>query len=75
MRQISTLLCCLSHDAKDMLHSTNLTEEDQKDYSKVVRKFNSHFKALTHLIFKSSYVIIKQQLNILYCTVWFHGIC
>ena len=47
IRQISTLLYCLNHDAKDTLHLTNLTGEEQKDYSKVVEKLGSHFKALT----------------------------
>ena len=42
-RQISTLLYCLDKEAK-VLGSTNITEEEQKQYSKLLEKFNSHFQ-------------------------------
>ena len=51
-RRINTLLYCLGGDAKDMLSSTNLTEDEQKQHSKVLEKFDSHFQVRRNLIFE-----------------------
>ena len=40
-QQISTLLYCLGGEAEDMLGSTNITEDERKQYSKILDKFES----------------------------------
>ena len=51
-RQISTLLYCLGGEAEDVLGSTNITKGEQKQYSKVLEKFDSHFQVRRNLIFE-----------------------
>ncbi len=51
-RQISTLLYCLGGEAEDVLGSTNITEDERKQYSKVLEKFDSHFQVRRNLIFE-----------------------
>ena len=50
-RQISTLLYCMGEDAEETLTSTNITEEDRKEYARVVRKFDEFFKVRKNVIF------------------------
>ena len=40
--QVSTLMYCLGNDGEDVLHSTNISEEDRKKYGEVLENFN-HF--------------------------------
>ena len=42
-RQVSSLLYCMGVDAVDVLATTNISDNDKKDYSKVVKKFNEYF--------------------------------
>ena len=51
-RQTSTLLYCLGGEAEDVLGSTNITEGERKQYSKVLEKFDSHFQVRRNLIFE-----------------------
>ena len=41
--QVNTLLSCLGEEAKDILASTNIGEEDRKKYDSVLAKFDSFF--------------------------------
>ena len=43
-RQVSTLLYCMGEEAKDVLTSTNITEDKKKSYEGVLGKFNDYFK-------------------------------
>ena len=47
-KQISTLLYCLGEDAESVLTSTNATEEDRKDYDKVLKLFDDFSGPLRH---------------------------
>ena len=42
-RQVNTLLYYLGEEAKDILASTNIGEEDRKKYDSVLAKFDSFF--------------------------------
>jgi len=42
-KQVNTLLYCFGEEAESVLMSTNITEEERKDYSKV-RDFDNFFK-------------------------------
>ena len=43
-RQVSSLLYCMDVDAVDVLATTNISDNDKKNCSKVVKKFNEYFK-------------------------------
>ena len=62
-RQISTLLYCLGGDAEDVLSSTNITEDEWKQYSKVLEKFDSHFQVQRNLIFERARFNKRDQLE------------
>ena len=51
-KQVSTLLYCLGEEAEAVLASTNATDEDRKDYKKVVEKFDSFFKVRKNVIYE-----------------------
>ncbi len=42
--QISTLLYCMGEEAEDVLNATGISEEDKKDYAKVLQQFDDHFQ-------------------------------
>ena len=44
VRQISALLYCMGDEAEDTLASTNVSEDDRKEYSRVIAKFDAFFK-------------------------------
>ena len=52
VRQVSTLLYCLGEEADDILTLTNITEDNRKKYSKVLAKFDGHFKVCKNVIFE-----------------------
>ena len=52
VRQISALLYCMGDEAEDMLVSTNVSEDDRKDYSRVIAKFDAFFKVPKNIIFE-----------------------
>ena len=43
-RQISTLLYCLREGAEDVLSSTNISGDERKTYSAVLKKFDDFFQ-------------------------------
>ena len=49
-RQVNTLLYCLGKEAKDILASTNIGEEDRKKYDSVLAKFDSFFSVRKNMI-------------------------
>ena len=51
-KQVNTLLYCLGEEAESVLMSTNITEEDRKDYSKVLEKFDDFLKVRRNVIFE-----------------------
>ena len=51
-KQVNTLLYCLGEEAESVLMSTNITEEERKDYSKVIEKFDDFFKVRRNVIFE-----------------------
>ena len=50
IRQIGTLLYCLGEEADDVLSSTNISEEEKTNYSKVLEKLNGFFKIRKNVI-------------------------
>ena len=61
IRQVSTLLYCLGEQADDILASTNITDDDRKKYSKVLAKFDGHFKVRKNIIFEGAHFNRRQQ--------------
>ena len=57
-RQISTLLYCMGEDAEETLTSTNITEEDRKEYARVVSEF---FKVRKNVIFERARFNLRCQ--------------
>ena len=51
-KQVSTLLYCLGEEAEAVLSSTNPTEDDRKDYARVVGKFDEYFKVRKNVIYE-----------------------
>ena len=45
-KQVNILLYCLEEEAKSMLKSTNITEEETKNYETVLEKFDSFFQVI-----------------------------
>ena len=39
-RQVNPLLYCLGEEGEDLLHSTNITEDEWKSYSSIQQKLN-----------------------------------
>ena len=55
-RQVSTLLYYLGEEAKDILASTNIEEEDRKKYDSVLAKFDSFFSVRKKLDYRARQV-------------------
>jgi len=51
-RQVSALLYCMGNEAEDMLASTNISDDDRKNYSRVITKFDTFFKIRKNIIFE-----------------------
>lgn len=51
-RQVNTLLYSMGEEAGDVLATTNISEEDRKDYQKVIDKFDSFFAVRRNVIFE-----------------------
>ena len=51
-RQVSMLLYTMGEEAEDTLLSTKISESDQKDYDKVIAKFDSFFQVRKNVIFE-----------------------
>ena len=46
------LLYCLGEEADNVLISTNISEENRKNYDDVLAKFDAHFKVRKNIIFE-----------------------
>ena len=62
-RQVSTLLCCLGKDAKEILDTTRISEEDRKSYTKVIGEFDNYFKVCKNIIFERARFNRRNQLK------------
>ena len=62
-RQVSTLLYCLGEDADDVLTSTNIGEDDRKEYDSVMAKFDGFFKVRKNVIFERARFNRRCQLD------------
>ena len=62
-RQASTLLYCLGEEAHDVLASTNISTEDSKKYSKVLKKFDDPFDVRKNIIFERARFNKRNQLD------------
>ena len=49
-------------DAVDVLATTNISDDDKKNYSKVVKKFNEYFKVRKNTIFERANFNLASQL-------------
>ena len=61
-KQVSTFLYCLGEEAESVLSSTNATEDDRKDYTAVLRNFNSFFQVRRNVIFERARFNRRNQL-------------
>ena len=61
-RQVSSLLYCMGVNAVDVLATTNISDDDKKNYSKVVKKFNEYFKVRKNTIFERANFNLASQL-------------
>ena len=51
-RQVSTLLYCMGETAEDTLNSTDILDNDKKDFKKVLDKFDEFFHVRRNVIFE-----------------------
>ena len=51
-KQSNTLLYCLEEESESVLISTNIFDNDCKDYSKVLEKFDNFFKVRENIIYE-----------------------
>ena len=61
-KRVNTLLYCLGEEDESVLISMNITEEERKDYSKVIAKFDSFFKVRRNVIFERAPFNRRSQL-------------
>ena len=62
-RQVSSLLYCMGEDAEAVLATTRISDKDRADYSKVLEKFDGHFKVRKNLIFERATINQARQLS------------
>ena len=60
-RQISTLLYCMGEEAESVLDSTNMTEDERKQFKTVLQKFDEFFKVRKNVIFERARFIWRSQ--------------
>ena len=51
-RQVSALLYRMGDEAEDTLVSTNISDDNRKNYSRVIAKFDAFFKIRKNIIFE-----------------------
>ena len=61
-RQVSTLLYCLGEEAEDILESTNISEDQRKQYIAVLSKFDGFFRVGKNVIIESAKFNRRSQL-------------
>ena len=52
IRQVSTLLYCMGQDADNVLTSTNISDDDRKNYKTVMDKFEGFFQVRKNTIYE-----------------------
>ena len=50
-KQVNTLLYCLGEEAESVLNSTSITEDEHKEYTSVLAKFDEFFQVQRNVIF------------------------
>ena len=60
--QTSTLLYCLGVDAKDVLTTTGISDNNRKKYTRVVEKFDKFFRVRHNVIFERARFNKRNQL-------------
>ena len=60
--QVNTLLYCLGEEGEDLLRSTNITEDEMKEYSSVRQKLNGFFQVRKNIIFERAKFNRRSQL-------------
>ena len=61
-RQINTLLYCLGEEAEDILTSTNISDENRKNYDSVLASFDGFFKVRKNVIIERAKFNKRSQL-------------
>ena len=61
IKQVSTLLYFLGEDAESVLTSTNLTEDERKNYDAVMSKFDVFFKVRHNVIYEQARLNRRSQ--------------
>ena len=61
-RQVSTLLYCLGEEAEDILMSTNISEDQRKQYVAVLSKFDGFFRVRKNVIIERAKFNRRSQL-------------
>jgi len=51
-RQVSSLMYCMGENAEEVLATTNITNEQKKEYAEVVQKFDEYFKMRKNLVYE-----------------------
>eukprot|EP00731_Ephydatia_muelleri_P028828 Em0020g472a len=62
-RQVCTLLYCLGEGAEDVLSSTNISGDERKAYSAVLKKFDDFFQIRKNIIFERARFNRRDQLD------------
>ena len=62
-RQVSTLLYCLGEGAEDVLSPTNISVDERKAYSAVLKKFDDFFLIRKNIIFERARFNRRDQLD------------
>ena len=60
--QVSTLLYCMGEAAGEVLASTGISENEWKEYSKALRKFDEFFKVRRNVILERAKFNIRSQM-------------
>jgi len=47
---VSTFLYCLGEEAEEVLNTTCISEEDKKEYQKVIEQFDAYFQVKQNVI-------------------------
>ena len=61
-RQVNTLLYCLGEEAEDILTSTNISDDDRKQYAMVMEKFDHFFRVRKNVIIERAKFNKRTQL-------------
>ena len=62
-RQVSTLLYCLGEEAEDILVSTNISDDQRKQYEAVLLKFDGFFRVRKNVIIERAKFNRRSQLH------------